>query len=477
MAGEEPLTESLQEAILAVLAFDVKHGALIATQVAPEHFSGQYHEIAGPVLEYRKKYGKPPGQAHLEHIFSRSKLDPTDRRTAALRRTLANISAQAESINAEYVASRTQGFIREQKLITALLAANDRAVQGGEGMATEVEGILHTALRYRQTTLDAGTFLNQIEKSALFSPRAEETYALGIPELDRLGIGPAAKRLMLYIAPKNTGKSWWCVHVGRQALLQKAKVVHISLEMSEREVLGRYYQNFFSIATRSDPYTKATLEFDELERLTGFKVRRSKPKLDFGDPGIRKFLRNKVSSWGTRFKRLVIKEYPSGTLTIDALRGYLDYLELVEKFIPNVLIVDYGDLFAIKSTDYRLALGRIFVDLRGLASERNLAVVVPTQSGRSSIGAKRVNSANVTEDISKVFTADLVLAYSQTNAEEKLGLARLSVEHARNAPKGSVILLSQSYSTGQYVLESAALTSNAYWEKLKEVTGDDAGSE
>jgi hypothetical protein len=473
LAGEEPLTESLQEAILAVLAFDAKHGALIATQVAPEHFSGQYHEIAGPVLEYRKKYGKPPGHAHLEHIFSRSKLDPADRRTAALRRTLVNLSSQAEALNAEYIVSRVQDFVRSQKLISALLAANDRAVQGGEGMATDVEGILHTALRYRQTTLDAGTFLNQIEKSALFSPRAEETYALGIPELDRLGIGPAAKRLMLYIAPKNTGKSWACVHVGRQCLLQKAKVVHISLEMSEREVLGRYYQNFFSIATRSDPYTKATLEFDELERLTGFKVRRSKPKLDFGDPGIRKFLRNKVSSWGTRFKRLVIKEYPSGTLTIDALRGYLDYLELVEKFIPNVLIVDYGDLFAIKSTDYRLALGRIFVDLRGLASERNLAVVVPTQSGRSSIGAKRVNSANVTEDISKVFTSDLVIAYSQTNAEEKLGLARLSVEHARNAPRGSVILISQSYSTGQFVLESAALTSNAYWEKLREVTGDD----
>ena len=760
MAGEEPLTESLQEAILAVLAFDAKHGALIATQVAPEHFSGQYHEIAGPVLEYRKKYGKPPGHAHLEHIFSRSKLDPTDRRTAALRRTLVNLSTQAEALNAEYIVSRVQDFVRSQKLISALLAANDRAVQGGEGMATDVEGILHTALRYRQTTLDAGTFLNQVEKSALFAPRAEETYALNIRELDRLSIGPAAKRLLLYIGPKNclvggtlidcprdlskypegipikdllgksfwtyswnfdlgrpclakvkdvwrvgkrrvyrvklsahlrelvgkkgggthrakylpplelvgtydhpvllsdgtwknlgelvpgdslkslyrlaghkagyaglrwtgsgpksvgenrficseffgeepesvhahhkdhnkinnspenlcwmdaadhhayhlglrningtagwrvtgehprgmagkthsrktkkrqraamlrivktrlrgprgtfikapnhkvvsiegvgvqevfdmevagtnnfvangvfvhnSGKSWFCVHVGRQALLQKAKVVHISLEMSERELLGRYYQNFFGIATRPDLYTKATLEFDELERLTGFKVKRSKPRLDYGDPGIRKYLRSKVQTWGTRFKRLVIKEFPSGTLTMDALRGYLDYLELVEKFIPNVLIVDYPDLFALKSNDYRLALGRIFVELRGLGSERNLAVVAPTQSGRSSIGAKRVSSANVTEDISKVFTADLVLAYSQTNAEEKLGLARLSVEHARNAPKGSVILLSQSYSTGQYVLESAALTSNAYWEKLKEVTGDDETSD
>src|ERR1035437_5657173 len=202
MAGEEPLTESLQEAILAVLAFDAKHGALIATQVAPEHFSGQYHEIAGPVLEYRKKYGKPPGHAHLEHIFSRSKLDPTDRRTAALRRTLVNLSTQAEALNAEYIVSRVQDFVRSQKLISALLAANDRAVQGGEGMATDVEGILHTALRYRQTTLDAGTFLNNTDRALDFLNRHEEFYSLGIPQLDRISIGPAPKQLLLYIAPK-----------------------------------------------------------------------------------------------------------------------------------------------------------------------------------------------------------------------------------------------------------------------------------
>jgi hypothetical protein len=470
---QEQFTESLQEALLAVLAFDQKHGALVAAQVLPENFDGFYHEIATAVLAYRKRYSKPPGRAHLEDLFSRAKLDPSDRKTHALRRTLVNLAAQAESVNAEYVVSRTQDFIRSQKLKAALLEANERYMQGGDNAVAEVENILHGALRFRQTTLDAGTFLNQVEKSSVFQAREEGAYSLNIPELDRYGIGPVPKRMLLYIAPKNTGKSWFCVHVGRQCLLQKARVLHVTLEMGEIEVLDRLYQSFFGIATRPDQYVKSVFEFDELERFIGFKSRKSKPRLDFGDPQIKKILRKKVQHWGTRLNKLVIKEFPSGTLTINHLRGYLDYLELVQKFIPNVLIIDYPDLMKIGSNDYRLALGQTFVDLRGLAVERNMALITPTQSGRLSIGAKRVDSKDVTEDISKVFTADTVLTYSQTDAEAARCLGRILVNHARNAPKGMQVLLAQSYATGQYVLQSASLN-NKYWEKLRELAGEDA---
>lgn len=469
----EALSESLQESILAVLAFDVKHGAVIAAQVQPENFSGLYRDVAQAVLAYRRKYQKPPGPTHLEHVFSSAQLDPSKRETHALRRVLVNLSAQAEGLNSEYVAGRTQDFIRTQKLGAALLQANERYVQGGDGVAGEVEGILHEALRFRQDTFDAGTFLSDVRKSSIFAPKEDAPVLLNIPELDRYGVGPTAKRMLLYIAPKNSGKSWFCVHCGRQALVQKGKVLHVSLEMGEPEVLDRYYQSFFSAATRSDRYPRAHLEFDELERLTGIKLRQHKPRLDFSDPSFAKVLTKKVGNWGSRFKRLVIKEFPSGSLTVTQLRAYLDYLELVHKFVPTTLIVDYPDLFHLRVSDFRLALGRVFVDLRGLATERNMALVVPTQSGRAGIGATKVSSTNVSEDISKVFTADTVLTFSQTDVEAKLGLGRLRVDHARQAPKGMTVLLSQAYPVGQYVVESAALSQN-YWDQLS-AFGEDGG--
>ena len=472
----EQLTESLQEALLAVLAFDQKHGALIAAQVNPENFDGLYHEIASAVFSYRKRYNKPPGRAHLEDLFARAKLDPGDRKTHALRRTLINLAAQAENVNAEYVVSRAQDFVRSQKLKTALLEANERYMQGGDDAVSEVENILHGALRFRQTTLDAGTFLNDAGRALDFMSKQEEFYSLGIPQLDRISVGFAKKQLLLYVAGKGTGKSWLSVHVGRQGLLQKARVVHVSLEMDESRILARYYQSFFGIARRPDAFSQATLEFDELERLTGFKLRKTKPKLDFADPHIRKILRAKMQHWGARFGRLVIKHFPSGTLTYSALRGYLDYLELVHKFIPDVLIVDYPFLMRLDSNNLRISFGKMLVDLRGLADERNLALVAPTQSNRVGIGAKRVSSTNASEDISTVFTADTVLSYSQTEAEKKLGLARLSVEHARDTETGAMILLSQSYTTGQFVVQSASMSNN-YWERLKEVTGDSSAGD
>lgn len=475
MAAQEPLTESLQEAVLAVLAFDQKYGALIAAQALPEHFDGLYHDIASAVLAYRRKYSSPPGHAHLEDLFSRAKLDPRDRKTHAFRRTLMNLAALAENINAEYIASRTQDHIRSQKLKTALLQANERYLQGGDDAVQEVEGILQGALRFRETTLDAGTFLHQIERSSLFAPKEERLFVpLGIPELDRLGIGPTAKRLVLYIGNKNSGKSWACVHIGKQALIQKFKVVHVSLEMEEHpELLDRYIQSFFGLATNPNPYPKTTFELDDLGRFVNFKSRKVKPRLDFTDPSVKKWLRNKVGAWGTRFERLVLKAFPSGSLTMGGLRGYLDYLELTQKFIPNVLIVDYPDLMRHDHRDLRLSLSRTFVELRGLGAERNLAVFTPTQSGRDSLGARKVRGRNVTEDVSKLFTADIVFTFSQTEAEERHGLGRLFVEYARNAPKGMEYLLSQSYATGQYVLQAVPLYGPAYWEKLKEVSGDD----
>lgn len=469
---DEILAESLQEAVLAVLTFNDNQGMLIAGQVVPENFDGIYREVSSAVLAYRHRYHKAPGEAHLESLFSRAKLDPADRKTHALRRTLVNLSATAEQVNAEYVVTRAQDFIRSQKLRGALLQANERYLQGGDDAVPEVEGILHAALRFRQQTLDAGSYLNNVDKALEFTRKQEDFCPLGIKEFDSLGVGLVPRQLLLYLAPKSSGKTWFCIHSGRQAILNKQRVVHISLEMDEGRILSRYYQSFFGIARRSGAFNRATLKFDELERLTGIKMRKTEPKLSYTSPDIRKVLRAKMTRWGARFGRLVVKHFPANTLTMSQLRGYLDHLELVEKFIPNVLIVDYPRLMRMDPDNLRIILGQVVVDLRGLADERNLSVVIPGQSNRAGIGARRVRSTNASEDISTVFTADTVLSYSRTDAEERLGLARLSFEHGREAQTGLQVLLTQNYAMGQYIADSAYL-SGAYWEALKDLTGEE----
>lgn len=470
--ADERLAESLQLSVVAALCFDVGYGAAIAAQVKPEHFDNIWRDFVVRVLRYRKTYGKPPG----DYIDDLADQVSTGRDNSVLKkRLLPDVRYEADSLNAEYVATRTQDFIRRQVLKAALYEAGDRYGQDDERLVGDVEAILNKALRFRAQTLDTGTFLND-PRALRFLDKQEELISLGIPILDGLRIGMKPKQLLLMIGPKGSGKTWFCVHCGRQALLQRQKVIHISLEMNEDEVIGRYYQSMFAAAETADRYNRTVLEFDDLGRLSGFKTKSVKPKLHFSQPGIRKFLRKKMATFGTRFGNLVVKSFATSSLSIDQLIGYLDYLEEVEGFVANGLIVDYPKLMRMDRRDLRLSLGHTIEELRGIAGTRNMFLVAPHQGTRATIGAKRTRSKDAGEDISVVQTADMVLAYSRTEAEERLGLGRISVEHARNSKGAAMILLAQSYDTGQYVL-SSALMQQAYWDRLKAVGGYDEGDE
>lgn len=473
MADETRLASSLQLSVLAAICFDEGIGAAVAAQVNPEHFDNVWRDFAAQVLRYRKKYGKPPGENYLDDLASRL---PAGKDNLLKRQLIPDLFAEAEGLNAEYVATRVDDFVQRQILKAALYEAGDRFSQDDEGLVGDVRDILGSALKTKRSALDAGLFLDDPKALSYLSHDRDDVVSLGIPELDRLRVGLIAKQLLLYLGPKGTGKSWFCIHCAKQALLQRLKVVHFSLEMTLDQLIPRYYQSLFGVAQDGDKFNRTTLEFDELGRLSGFKTKSTRPRLNMAQPEIRKILRKKLNDFGARLGSLVIKEVPTGSMTVAQFAGHLDYLEEVEGFVPNVVIVDYPKLMKVDRANMRLDLGRNVEELRGEAGKRNFALVAPHQGTRSTIGAKRVRSSDAGEDISVIQTADIVLAYSRTEAEEDRGLGRLSVEHLRNAKSGSQILLTQSYETGQYVLESAVMQ-KAYWDRLREVGGEDDAEE
>jgi replicative DNA helicase len=470
----DQIPRALQESILTALAFDGEHGALIAAQVQPDYFDDNYRDIAERILKYRGQYGKPPG-VHVDDLFSKELTD--QKRGPRIRRVLTSLAQQSDGLNALFVASRTQDWIRHQLLGAAILKAGERYQMGGEAILEDVEGILYDALKYRQQTMDAGVRFSDTKRVMGFLRHNPDVFLLGIPGLDNRDIGPTREELLLYLAPKGSGKSWFCVHAAKQCLLQRAKVLHVSLEMSEFRVCQRYLQAFFSIARRKERLERVELEFDDLRRLRGFKARGFTPDLTLSDPKTKKFLRERLGDWGMRFANLIVKDFPTGTLTMSQFTSYLDYLASVEKFYPDVIIMDYPKLMRLGRDTLRLDLGRTLEELRGVAGERKLAMITPHQGSRQTINAKRTRSNQAGEDISVVQTADTVLAYSRTEAEERLGLGRLSVEHARNEGSGDMILLAQSYATGQYLMESAPMNNDVYWDRLKELTGGDEDDE
>lgn len=470
--AEDKLTTSLQESVLTLICCDDRRGAIAANQIDVELFEPPYDDIAQRAISYRKRFKKPPGLAHLDDLFDHILGDPKSKRHHVYKQVLQGISAQSQNLNAEYVLSRVQDFQERQSLKVAVLDAAEAYKRGGDDLVTNVRTILNDALKFREDTNDSGIFLGDRKQvlRVLTNPR-RTSYRLGIKELDRLGLGPTQGEVLAFMAPKGGGKTWFCIDAAVRLLQQQAKVVHISLEMSEERLVPRYMQRMFAISKRNESFSVANLEVDDQGRVVGLKQRRARARLSLSDKNIYEKIGAKLDRFGSRLSKLVVKEFPTSSLSIDQVEAYLDGLELTHGFTPDALIIDYPKLMKLpRNQEYRLAVGGNFESLRGMLIRRNLAGIFPIQSHREAESAKLITGQNIGEDYSMGQTADILITYNQTRAEHAAGLARLYVDKARNEEDKFAVLIAQNYKTGQFCRDSAWVPGN-YWRSLKELTG------
>jgi len=462
----ETLPTNLAESILTLLATNNEQGKVAAGLLKPEHFDDTYRDIATRILKFHRKQGKAPGKEHLSDLFDDVLVKAKPKRRKQYLLVLDGILHQAPGLNAAYVLSRVSNFTRLQNLKAAWFESADVIERGEDDAVAEVERIWYRSLRNKDSGVTHGIFLNETAKSLEFLDHQEEHYNSGIPAFDRVGLSPTPGTMLLFMSPYNKGKSWWATHNGKMCLMQNANVLHCTNEMSALQTIQRYYQSWFALPKRKEKYDITRFEFDDLKRLTAFKSSVIKPRMSLNDRGIREYLVDKMEPWGVKFRRLHVVEFAPGILTVPRLESYIEYLELIHKWIPNVLIVDSPDNMAMPGDDLRIAMGRTYIDLRGLFVRRNLAGVVTTQGNRKSWDATTVKSSMVSEDASKFMTADMGIIYSQTKSEEEKKLARLYNDRNRHDEKGFEVVISQNYNAGQFVLDSARMQ-KTYWSLVE----------
>lgn len=458
----DKLTGPLQESILALLSTNDREGRVASGLLDASQFNDTYQDFARRVIEYHRKHGKAPGRAHLDDLVDDILNNPQHRQHKATVRIIEGVLDQSESINPQYLLTRVNDFAKRSRLKEAITAASQRYVQD-EDSTSDVEKILVDAVRARSQDMDSGVRLTDKKRALTFLDHTAPDYSVGIPQLDHSNVGLHYGQILMLVAPKGAGKSWWVTDIGKRCVVQKAKVVHYTLENPWSQTLGRYYQSFFAVPPKGDDVSLTHLQLDKLGRLKGHKREVYTPHISLDSPKIRKYLGRKIDDWGARLDNLVVKQFQSGTLTMDQLEAHLEYLEVAEEFIPNVMLLDYPDLMSLKGSDKRIALGDTFVQLRGLLERRKMCGGFPTQGNRTSWDAETVKASMISEDASKVMTSDMVLIYSQTPSEKALNLARLAVPYNRNGRQGFSVVISQSYNTGQYVVDSAHMGNN-YWD-------------
>ncbi len=479
MPVEERLAGSLQENLLTLLVHSDEHGKIVAGLVDPALFEGDYRVVAERAVDYWARYGRAPGP-HMADLLSDILESKHDRRGATFRSILVEMLRLSEAINAKYVIDRTRAFIRKQRFQAAVLDSARKLNAQSEVALPEVEEMWSELLRARDSTFDRGVSLNDTGRLVDFLRNQATEFNTGIPELDARGIAPMRGAVVLGIASTGIGKSWLLIHLAKMALMQRKRVFYASLELSEGELMARFYQAFFSVTERAlrEPLRVSMIEKDSLGRLSELSREEITPEFSFDSPNLEDELEVRRALMQGKFSNIELKRFPTRGLTVAGLRSYLDQLEAAG-FMPDVLMLDYIGIMQTDARDHRISLGRMFEDFRGLCIERNIAGITAQQLNREAGKSARGGQTNVAEDWSLIGTADVCLSVNATSAEKRLGLARLFVEKSRRTRDRFGVLLTQNYDTGQFVLGSVPLEEERYEELsgLLSREDDDAGDE
>lgn len=444
-------TAALEEAILSLLVYHEDCCIKLALKLPDQYIfvNPTHQKIAEVALKHAKDYSSPVA-GQLEYVLENEIRQ--GERGKLLGKTIDILKQKVQEIDPAFVIKELDYFIETQSLQKNFQEALELLEAG------QVEEAKQAAFRgnlQQRTNGSPGIWLNKPDQALSFLRRREEAdfFSTGVQALDVRKLTLDKKTLSFIIAAKGKGKSWWLINVGKSSLQFHHKVLHITLEMSEEKTARRYIQALFALTkdqagnikvpymVRNPETGGVTIDHQQLERDGIFNKQQE--------------LAQKLA--GMYHYHLLIKEFATGTLRTENLYLYLEQLKREQGFVPDQIILDYADLMTIDRENLRIDTGRQYIDLRGLAVSGNYSMVTATQGNRESESAKLVRNTNVAEDWSKIATADLVLTYTQTPAEYKMGLARLYLNNARDFEDKLLMIITQNYPLGQFCLDSVLM--------------------
>lgn len=149
---------------------------------------------------------------------------------------------------------------------------------------------------------------------------------------------------------------------------------------------------------------------------------------------------------------LKIHEYPSGTFSPNQLRALLDRYK-AKGINFDLVVVDYADIMApnFRYSDVIENSKSVYIDLRAIAQEFNVAMLTATQTNREGFKATVAKAEHVAEDFNKVRTVDLMISINITDEERSKGEARLYFAASRNQESGFTLFIKQDIAKMKFI--------------------------
>jgi len=412
--------KNFQEKILQCLFTDRMWSTQMTEIMTPEYFELKYLQyLSKAYFSYYQKYKDFPTLPLLITII---RDDLKEGKDTILRdqivEFLQRIRVNPDVGDLQFVKDKTLDFCKKQAMKEAL----EKAV---ELIATDN---IDSVVDLMKNALAAGTpasighdFFEDTE--ARFIKTRRVTCPTGLSQIDAPDIlngGLGRGELGVIVAPTGVGKSHFLVQIGAEALRVGKNVVHYTFELSETSVGLRYDSNLCSIPS-------------------GDVIDRKDEVLDF-------YKQNQLG-------RLIIKEYPTGTASVQTLRNHIEKL-LLKSFVPSIIIIDYADIMksSRKFDSLRHELKLVYEELRNLSMDLNLPLWTASQSNREGSNADVVGLENMSEAYGKAMVADVVLSISRKPTEKADGSGRIFVAKNRAGRDGMLFTMKIDTSMSKFML-------------------------
>ena len=360
------------------------------------------------IRKYFDKYKTPPTMEALKVVID--DLDNDVMKTAVVD-SLRNAWQHRESPDLEFVQEKTLEFCKNQVIKSAIM-------QSVELLDTqkydEIKGVIDNAMKAGVERDIGHEYLTGFEER--MSQQSRNTVPTKWDSVNELMDGGlAGGELGVVVAPAGIGKSWTLQAIGADAVRQGKTVIHYTLELNAQYVGLRYDTIVSGQPTANLQYHK-----DEVMK----KINKLKGEL-------------------------VIKYYPTRTASVNTISSHLQQCEL-QGIKPDMIIVDYADI--MKSTQHfnekRHQLGHIYEELRGMAGEFDIPVWTASQANRSALEEDVIGAEKVSEDYSKVMTADFVMSMSRKVEDKIANTGRFHVIKNRFGPDGITFPATINTNTG-----------------------------
>jgi len=344
--------------VLHLLTTNIKFAINYGILLKPDYFDSQQHRILfGIISDHVIGYEKELEQKDLlmliqDFVSSRG----YDNEIFKTLKKESDLIFKTYIKSEPFIIDQLVKFSRKQEMKNAVLKSID--ILEKEGSYEEILKLIDGAVSIGSGVNEGKNFSDLTEFPSIYKNRynPDNLIRTGFHKFDNsLMGGVASGEVHIIQAPPKSGKSTIACNIGAFALMTNKSVFHITLEISDIDVLAKYAC-----------------------RLTGMKYKELLScKLDEYKEKIKRFKKYSPS--------LFVNHWPEGTANTLNIRSWISRIRSKENISPDLILLDYDDCLVpvIGSTGSMYDdAGEIYKDLIQLADYFNCSIITFAQPKR-----------------------------------------------------------------------------------------------